>query len=133
MRERACAHAGGALSPTPRMPLDLKDGRTVQRFVTVRRAPEPSDIWWENTRCYGSDIVKRRVLAWLGYAMLLGVAFAVQFLLALQAESNRREVQERRIRDGQGAVRTPPPPCLLCAACQAPLRLITAGQCAVHR
>ena len=76
--------------------IDLKDGRVVPRFTTVRRAPEPSDIWWENTTAYGKDVVKRRLLAWSFYTLLLLVAFAVQFVLAVLAEDDRSEVQRKQ-------------------------------------
>lgn len=92
-------------SKTTRIKLDLP-GRTAERFVTLRRAPEPSDIWWENTRDYAWAIVRRRTFAVLGYVVLLAAAFAVQFVLGLRAEAERVE----RIESGSSAsdVRHPP-------------------------
>ena len=72
---------GGALARTPKIALTEGEGpqrSTIHRFVTVSRAPEPNDIWWESTLYGGWPIVLRRILAWSFYFALLAVAFAVQ-------------------------------------------------------
>ena len=72
---------GGALARTPKIALTESEGsarRTTHRYVSVSRAPEPNDLWWENTLYGGWPIVQRRIWAWLGYFLLLGVAFCVQ-------------------------------------------------------
>ena len=89
-------HAGGAFSPTPRIRLSTPEG-TASRFVTVRRAPEPSDVWWENTRRSGPFIVQRRALIYSLYGLLLLFAFSVQLLLAVLAESERVDNKDVRI------------------------------------
>jgi hypothetical protein len=83
-------HAGGVLSPTPRMVLDTASGVTA-RFITVQRAPEPSDIIWENIQTGGHAIVKRRVFLALLYLLLLVVAFGAQLGLAILAEQERQK------------------------------------------
>lgn len=98
--------SGGVLSPTPRINLDVKGG-TAPRFVTVRRAPEPSDVRWENARSGPATILRRRLASWSAYAILLVISFIVQFVLAMLAErergKQRREV-ETAISAGMGEV-----------------------------
>jgi hypothetical protein len=66
-----CSGAVGWLSRTPRIKLDLPSGGTSDRFVTVRRAPEPSDFVWSNIRFGGKPVIKRRVILGFIYFGLL--------------------------------------------------------------
>jgi hypothetical protein len=85
----------GMFARTPKVALTrVENGKrtTLHRHVSVARAPEPSDLMWENTLFGGWPIVRRRVLAWVAYTALLCVAFAVQVILQYQG---RREAESR--------------------------------------
>eukprot|EP00892_Ulva_mutabilis_P004598 jgi/Ulvmu1/250/UM001_0254.1 len=84
----------GAFARTPKITLTKTQENRVQttrRHVSVRRAPEPSDIWWENTLYGGWRVVRRRIVAWTLYALLLGIALFVQAQLAIEAKNERDE------------------------------------------
>lgn len=71
--------SGGAFARTPKMALTEGPQRTtVHRYVSVSRAPEPNDLWWESTLYGGWPIIRRRILAWFFYFALLAASFAVQ-------------------------------------------------------
>lgn len=87
-RMSACTlDAGGVFSGAPRIPV-MSKGKTTNRFVTVQRAPEPADVWWENaaTASHGGY---RRVLSWLAYLILVAVSCGIQGLLTYLAEQVR--------------------------------------------
>jgi hypothetical protein len=98
-------------SRAPRMPVEINAVES-ERFVLVQRAPEPSDVWWENTCPAGHSIPIRRALSWVLYIVMLAVSLAVQFAIAQGAESERnrrigaqfkvRCLRERRMLHVQG-------------------------------
>lgn len=60
---------GGKFARTERMAIRSAAGNgedtTTYQPVTVTRAPEPSDLLWNNTQFGGWPIVKRRIVAWV--------------------------------------------------------------------
>jgi hypothetical protein len=75
-------------SRAPRMPVEI-NGVESERFVLLQRAPEPSDVWWENTCPAGTSIPMRRALSWVLYIVTLCISLAVQFAIAKRAEAER--------------------------------------------
>lgn len=65
--------------------MDVPGGGHVRQFVTARRAPEPSDLQWQNVRASRNVIIKRRLISVAAYMLLLGIAFAVQLGLAIKS------------------------------------------------
>ena len=55
------------------------------RYVSVTRAPEPSDWWWENTRFGGQRVVRRRIISWVAYVALLALSLFVMINLNMLA------------------------------------------------
>eukprot|EP00892_Ulva_mutabilis_P009819 jgi/Ulvmu1/7209/UM034_0118.1 len=80
---------GGVFSGAPRVPA-MANGKQTDRFITVQRAPEPADVWWENaaTSSHGGY---RRVFSWLAYLILVAVSCGIQGLLTYLAEQERDE------------------------------------------
>lgn len=58
---------------------------TEHRYVSVTRAPEPSDWWWEKTRFGGQRVVRRRIISWAAYVALLALSLFVMIYLNMQA------------------------------------------------
>lgn len=79
--------AGGLFSRAPRAQVTSK-GQNVERFVTVQRAPEPADLWWENATT-ASSVGFRRFLSWMAYLILVAVSCGIQGLLTYLAEQAR--------------------------------------------
>lgn len=61
----------------------------MNRFITVQRAPEPADVWWENARTLSQGGF-RRVLSWVAYLVLVAVSCGIQGLLTYLAEQVRQ-------------------------------------------
>lgn len=87
-------HAGGLFSRAPRLETS-KDGKRVERFITVQRAPEPADLWWENAVA-SSNIVLRRVSSWMAYLILLAISCGIQGLLTYLSEQARLTITSGR-------------------------------------
>lgn len=88
------AHSvGGVFSKAPR--IELSGGR---QFVTVSRAPEPTDVWWDNMAASSYARRTRMLSGWLLFVALLALSVGVQLLLTWQAEQERavRLAEDRR-------------------------------------
>lgn len=80
----------GLFSVAPRMTMsrlasDHTSAQSFKRFVPVTRAPHPSDLWWENTRSGGKQVIFRRVVSWLIYIALLVISGSVMSSLTTEA------------------------------------------------
>lgn len=87
--QRRCA--GGYFSKAPRMPVKIR-GAKATRYITVQRAPEPTDLCWENARPQSIfSLQMRRVLIWATYFGALGVSLGLQVAIARVTEQERTE------------------------------------------
>lgn len=78
---------GGALSQAPRFPQEGTSTRSSQqRFLTVARAPEPTDMEWTSLH---ADKHCSRALAWLLFGFLLVLSLGFQLTLTWLAERER--------------------------------------------
>lgn len=90
----------GVASSAPRIPSAYSSGWG-GRFVTVQRAPEPSDVLWENISESGSSLNWRRLGLWLLYLLLLALSSAAQFAITRVAEQERQlRLTSARSEDG---------------------------------
>jgi len=76
----------GLFSPAPRLN---------RRHITVSRAPEPSDIWWENMRG-GVHVAACHAVSWSAYLVCAAASAALQFYIAGLAETERTKRLESR-------------------------------------
>jgi hypothetical protein len=80
-----------------------------QHFITVERAPDPSDIWWHNCTAAGWQRQLRYLMGWAIWVLLLAVSAAIQVLLTRLAEHERSDRIEAARSGGLGGVRFPSP------------------------
>jgi hypothetical protein len=85
--EDACAV--GVFSKAPRLTVRTPSGVLKQHFITVERAPEPSDFWWHNCTAVGWRKQLRYLTGWALWVLLLAVSAAIQVLLTRLAENER--------------------------------------------
>jgi hypothetical protein len=80
--------AGGWLSNAPRMKVHV-DNKEGERFVTVQRAPEPTDIQWDNMTSSVYGMYSRKLAGWALGFVLLAVSAGIQTGLTAVAEKER--------------------------------------------
>ncbi|CAD8053330.1 unnamed protein product [Paramecium primaurelia] len=49
------------------------------KLISIRRAPEPDDIFWENCGIENSIKIKRKFISWIVVFVLLGISFATLY------------------------------------------------------
>jgi hypothetical protein len=83
-----------------------KSGKRGKRFVTVRRAPEPTDLFWENITMSRFGSIGRKLCGWAVFVALLAVSIAIQIALTSAAERERNtRLSEERLQAASSAVR----------------------------